>query len=275
MPYIGSRVVDSRGVALVDQWIRSLKGASSGASSSPLADSAVEAKALRSLTDNAASGKKHDNEIRELLKSTSGALALAVRMHSGALSDEDFETAAALGSASSTSDVRGLLEAFIPESKRRATLGASVEPAVILSRKGNHERGKLIYFSDGARCRNCHEIEDKTKSLGPTLAEINKKYPQPAELLLHVLKPSQKIDEPFAAYAVATDDGRILSGLLVEKNAKEIVLKTAEKLIVRIPQENIEELRKSDKSLMPDGVLSDLTAQEAADLFEYLRSLGK
>jgi hypothetical protein len=33
-------------------------------------------------------------------------------------------------------------------------------------------------------------------------------------------------------------------------------------------------MKRSNKSLMPDQVLSDLTAQEAADLFEYLRSLG-
>jgi cytochrome c1 len=43
---------------------------------------------------------------------------------------------------------------------------------------------------------------------------------------------------------------------------------------VRIAREHIEEMIKSDKSLMPDGVLGDLTAQEAADLIAYLRSLG-
>ena len=31
-------------------------------------------------------------------------------------------------------------------------------------------------------------------------------------------------------------------------------------------------LRAMDKSLMPDRILSDLTAQEAADLLEYIRS---
>ena len=276
MPYIGSRVVDSRGVALVDAWIRSLKGGSGGASPGPLAKDAAEAKALRSLAGKeSAGGKAHAAAIRELLKSTSGALALAVRMHAGDLSDGDFKTAASLGAASPTSDVRGLIEAFIPESQRRATLGATFDPEVVLSRQGSRERGKLIYFSDGARCRACHEIDDKAKSLGPTLAEINKKYPQPGELLLHVLRPSQKIDEPFAAYAVATDDGRILSGLIVEQSEREIVLKTAEKQLVRIARESIEEMRKSEKSLMPDGVLGDLTAQEAADLLEYLRSLGR
>jgi hypothetical protein len=35
----------------------------------------------------------------------------------------------------------------------------------------------------------------------------------------------------------------------------------------------VEELRPSRASLMPDGQLADLTAQEAADLIEYLYSL--
>jgi hypothetical protein len=41
---------------------------------------------------------------------------------------------------------------------------------------------------------------------------------------------------------------------------------------VRLARQDIEDMRKSEKSLMPDGILSDLTAQEAADLFEYIRS---
>jgi hypothetical protein len=61
---------------------------------------------------------------------------------------------------------------------------------------------------------------------------------------------------------------------LVEQNDQEVTLKTADKKILRLARSDIEELRKSDKSLMPDFLLSDLTAQEAADLIHYIRSLG-
>ena len=37
---------------------------------------------------------------------------------------------------------------------------------------------------------------------------------------------------------------------------------------------DIAEMQRSPKSLMPERMLSDLTAQEAADLFEYIRSQG-
>ena len=142
--------------------------------------------------------------------------------------------AASLASSSLKTDVRGLFNTFIPESKRKITLGATIEPQSILSRQGDQERGKLIFFSDGARCRACHEIDEPSQSLGPTLKEINKKYARPEELLQHVLQPSLKIDDSYAAYAVLATDGQLLNGLLVEHNEQEIILKTADKKSVRM-----------------------------------------
>ena len=101
-------------------------------------------------------------------------------------------------------------------------------PQAILARKRQLERGKLIFFSDGERCRNCHEINDRRPIAGPDAEEINKKYAD-AELLQHVLQPSLKIDEPFAAYSVLTNDGRAISGLLVEQNDKEIIAQDTRK----------------------------------------------
>jgi putative heme-binding domain-containing protein len=215
--------------------------------------------------------KQVDQALGRLLSSTEGALAITLQMHRGALRDDDFRAAISAGNAA-RGDIRGLFETFVPESKRRATLGALVDPQVILSRQGDRERGKLIFFSDGARCRACHEIDDAQKSLGPTLQEVAKKHPQTADLLEHVLQPSKRIDEPFAAYTVLTDDGRTLLGLILARNDREIVLKTVDRQTVRIATENVAEVLKSDKSLMPERVLSDLTAQEAADLLEYIRS---
>ena len=274
MPYIGSQVVDHAGVALIDQWIRTLSGESTEAAvSAPVTAGSTEYQAVQLLqTKDSAPRERREAAVRALIQSTEGALALVAQMHRGSLSNEDLQLAARVGSADPRSDIRGLFETFLPESNRRPTLGPNVKPEAILSRQGDPQRGKLIYFSDGARCRTCHEVADRDQSLGPTLQEINKKYPRAEELLQHVLQPSLKVDEPLAAYAVITRDGRALNGLLMEQNDKEIVMKTTEKKVVRMVRDEIEELRKSDKSLMPDFILSDLTAQEAADLLEYVRA---
>lgn len=277
MPYIGSQLVDSAGVALIEEWIRSMPkdGSSSEKGSAPATPGTAEFQNVRALAVRSApQPDRREEAIRRLISSTEGSLALISQLHRKATSKEDSQLAISIGTKAPTSDIRGLFETFIPESERRKTLGAKIDPQSILGLKGDLERGKLIFYSDGARCRNCHEIDDRSKSLGPTLQEINKKYPQPVEMLQHVLQPSLKIEESVAAYAVTLNDGRILSGLVVENTDAGVMLKTAEKQIVRIVRQGIEEMRKSDKSLMPEQILSDLTAQEAADLFEYIRSQG-
>ena len=129
--------------------------------------------------------------------------------------------------------------------------------------------------SAGPDCKStAHEIDDPSQSFGPSLQEINKKYAQLPELLQQVLQPSLKIDEPYAAHVVLTNDGRSISGLLASQNDREIVIKTSEKKLERLSRDAVAEMQKSPKSLMPDRILSDLTAQEAADLFAYLQSLA-
>ena len=105
------------------------------------------------------------------------------------------------------------------------------------------------------------------------MLEIAKKYPRRSELLQHILQPSLKIEDKFATYAVVTNAGRVLTGLLVEKTDQQLILKTAEKRIVRVAIGEIDEMRTSKLSLMPAQILSDLTAQEAADLVAFLLSL--
>jgi putative heme-binding domain-containing protein len=271
MPYIGSRLVDSRGVGLIEGWIRMMPFTDPKVSTSP-ADATSPTAGLLATLAAEPPGAKRDEAIRNLMQSTEGALAAALYVHRGVLTEENREAVVALGAESTSSNIRGLFDTFIPESKRKQTLGATFDPQLVLSLEGDSARGKLIFFSDGARCRNCHEQNDPNKSLGPTLADVLKKYPKPADLLEHAAKPSLKIEDAFAAYSVTTSDGRSLSGLLVEQNDREVVLKTAEKLLVRLTRSEIEEMTRSPKSLMPEGVLADLTAQEAADLLRYLQS---
>ena len=167
-----------------------------------------------------------------------------------------------------------MFEEFIPESQRLARLGQKIDPATVLSLTGNAPRGRLIYFSDNARCRHCHHVDEPGQSLGPTLQEINRKFPRRGEFLQQILQPSLKIDEKFRARVIVTTEGRLHTGLLERESPQEIVLRTAEKKKLTIVRDDIDELQISPLSLMPQFLLSDLTAQQAADLLAYLQSLG-
>ena len=108
--------------------------------------------------------------------------------------------------------------------------------------------------------------------LGPDLSQIGKKYP-PAELLTHLMEPSKMIDPKFILYTLETTDGRVLSGLVVERNEQEVVLRNAQNPRLRFATSENEQLVPQPKSLMPELLLRDMTPQQAADLLAYLASL--
>ena len=75
---------------------------------------------------------------------------------------------------------------------------------------------------------------------------------------------------------LATTAGKIYTGILVEKSEKHVVLnvfKEGKTEALRIPAADVDELVPQKKSLMPDGLLRDLSPQQAADLLAFLSSL--
>ncbi len=67
--------------------------------------------------------------------------------------------------------------------------------------------------------------------------------------------------------------GEVFVGLLAAKSETEVVLKDSTFELRHVPVNEIKKLAPSPVSLMPSGMLIDMTAQEAADLLEYLFSL--
>ena len=115
-------------------------------------------------------------------------------------------------------------------------------------------------------------IGDRGTPVGPDLSTIGKLRPR-EDLLESLLDPSRRIEPKYATYSVARADGVSLTGLLVGRDESRVVLRDGQGKEVIVAAKNVEELRPSRASLMPDGQLADLTAQEAADLVAYLASL--
>lgn len=90
-------------------------------------------------------------------------------------------------------------------------------------------------------------------------------------LLYDVLDPNAKVEPRFTAYTVLTTDGNTFNGLVASETSDAIVLNMAEGKQQTIPRDEIEELKISDVSLMPEGVEKDVTVQQMADLLEFLK----
>ena len=137
---------------------------------------------------------------------------------------------------------------------------------------GDPRRGEKLFWSQPIQCGSCHRIGDRGTPVGPDLSTIGKLRSR-EDLLDSLLEPSRRIEPKYATYVAATADGVSLTGLLVKRDEKSVVLRDSKGKEIILAAKDVEELRPSRASLMPDGQLADLTAQEAADLIEYLHSL--
>jgi len=225
------------------------------------------------LTDDGRSGNERRRWIRRLM-ATGGGPWLAFRLlEQNQLPEDVKERVIAAATEHPDAAVRALYEQFIPADKRPVRLGAAIKPEEILALKGDDRRGAEIFEkSSAAQCRSCHAVQNFGGRVGPELTTIGKKYER-AALLETILEPSKAIAPEYVPYLVETADGRVLMGFLVEKTDDHIVLKNAQGGQVRLNSNEIESMQQQRTSLMPELVLRDITAQDAADLLAFLMTL--
>ena len=73
----------------------------------------------------------------------------------------------------------------------------------------------------------------------------------------------------FRMCVVATRDGRVLNGLLVRKTDHTLTLQMQNEAVV-LDRNDVEDVRPSVLSLMPEGLLDPLNPSEVRDLIAYL-----
>lgn len=129
----------------------------------------------------------------------------------------------------------------------------------------NLEAGKAIYKK---HCATCHQLFGEGTKLGPDLTTANRKDRD--YLLISLVDPSVVIRKEFLSHIVETRDGRVLNGLVVERTAVRLTIANAKNERVTVATANIEQLRESPVSLMPDDLYRQLKPQELRDLFAYL-----
>lgn len=221
----------------------------------------------------ASAGELQQAAVDTLLETTDGALVLLRLVKNDRLGDAHRDKAIALAVTHPDSNVRVLFESFLPEDQRPVRLGSAIEPEKILALEGNVERGREIFFrSTAAQCNSCHAIDGVGGTVGPDLSQIGRKY-EPAALLETILEPSKAIGPEYVAHLLETDAGQVFVGFVVEQSDDELVLKDARGDLIRTPADEVLALEPQKKSLMPELVLRDVTAQDAADLLGYLSSL--
>jgi putative heme-binding domain-containing protein len=131
---------------------------------------------------------------------------------------------------------------------------------------GNPYAGEPIYME---RCAPCHKLFFKGGKIGPELTAYQRD--NLGTMLISVVNPNIEIREGFQYFSVTTNDGRSLSGFLVERDAQILVLRGLEGEDITLRQADIRLLTPMGRSLMPEGLLDGMEPQQLRDLFAYLR----
>ena len=95
--------------------------------------------------------------------------------------------------------------------------------------------------------------------------------PQPeTETVENVVDPSAGVSKDFRMTIVLLKNGQVLNGLVVSKNEKTLTLQTqTDKRVIGLG--DVDELRPTTLSPMPDGLLDNLSPRQIRSLFDYLK----
>jgi putative heme-binding domain-containing protein len=107
---------------------------------------------------------------------------------------------------------------------------------------------------------------------GPHLVGIGKRY-STAELAESILKPSEKIAQGYEAYSFEMANGKTYTGFVVSTSARTLRIREGTGMQHELTLAQIESQVIQKQSIMPEGLVNNLTPEELADLIAYLQSL--
>ncbi|MCG7855902.1 HEAT repeat domain-containing protein [Flavihumibacter sediminis] len=136
---------------------------------------------------------------------------------------------------------------------------------------GNAEQGGRIFFrSQSAMCMKCHAYDDYGGNAGPKLNGIASKLSR-QQLLEALINPSARIAPGYGAVTLKMKDGSSVSGILMEENAKNLVIKSGDGGNTTIAKDKVE-TRTNAASSMPE-LRYVLSKKEIRDLVSFLSTL--
>ncbi|MEO8428511.1 MAG: PVC-type heme-binding CxxCH protein, partial [Verrucomicrobiota bacterium] len=138
---------------------------------------------------------------------------------------------------------------------------------------GDAVRGEKIYRRVELGCITCHSIGGAGGKVGPDLTSIGASAPLDY-VIESIFVPNSKIKEGFHSLLIQTKNDQEFSGILVREDGNELVLRNAVNQEVSVPKSEIKS-RTNGGSLMPSGLIDNLTTRDRLDLFRFLSELGK
>lgn len=126
------------------------------------------------------------------------------------------------------------------------------------------------------RCVVCHRFAGDGGATGPDLTQLAGRFSL-KDLAEAIVEPSRVISDQYKASVVSTTAGTTISGRIVSEAGGKLVIVTDPEdstKVVEIARDDVESVKPSNVSLMPDKLIHVLNESEVLDLLAYLLSRG-
>lgn len=157
------------------------------------------------------------------------------------------------------------------ESKPKDALIGTMEPIAVLAQvakiKGDRELGEALFSQQ--TCAICHTMKPDEALKGPYLGNISGIY-KGRDLAEAILSPNKSIAQGFHTNLFTLKDGNILMAFVTKEGADEIEVRDITGKVTMIKPDQIAKREESPASMMPPGLVNNLTVKEFAALLAYL-----
>jgi putative membrane-bound dehydrogenase-like protein len=126
-------------------------------------------------------------------------------------------------------------------------------------------QGRAVYAKV---CQQCHTLYGVGGKVGPDITGSNRSNLD--YLLENILDPSAVIPNEYKATLIELKNGRVLTGIVRDQTPAALTVVTANETLT-VPRNEIDTLKPSDTSMMPDDLLKPLGEAEVRALIAYLR----
>ena len=149
---------------------------------------------------------------------------------------------------------------------KRADIVSRYESALTVP--GDAARGKQVFKTN---CSACHKLEGIGTEVGADLKAVRNRGM--SAVMLNILDPNREVKPIFLTYVAITVDGKSLTGMIQSETANSLRLRRPDGTAIEVRRSDIDELRSTGLSFMPEGLEKQVDIQSMADLLVYLDSI--
>ncbi len=144
--------------------------------------------------------------------------------------------------------------------------------AQVVKTKGDVALGEQLFTRQ--TCVACHTTSQDQPQKGPYLGNIAQTYKRP-DLAENILDPNKTIAQGFTTNVFTLKDGTVNVGFVVREGADKVTMRNVAAQESTYDVKDIVKRETLPTSIMPPGLVNNLTVKEFAGLLDYLESLAK